>query len=469
MKSTRLYEILFALDGKERLTFLEYLRSDFVKASRKEVQLLEFLLDQREDNPPEKAELWRQLYPGKAYSDQRLRLLISNLLRQLHRFLALVALEDNPGWASLLTLRKIGELGREKYFGQQIKKVQKAFLQRSDSDSELHAYLLESERTRFLRQNPRKLHSNFHQTVDALDRWYLLEKLRLACAALNNQFVVDLEAQPLIVEGIRRLYEDAPALRTPLIEVLYRVMLVFSTPEDGKGYLRLIQALEEHREDLPPQELGVIYTYVQNYCIRQINQGHSQFLRDLFEIYIQLLDRGLLLENGQLSPWHFKNMVVVALRLQEYAWTERFIRERVRLVPSAFRENARTYNQAKLHFHRGEYSEVKKLLLQVEYEDVFYNLDSKTMLLKIYYEEEEDIALEALGRSFLAYLRRNQLVSKDHRIRYSNFVRFVIRLSQLWQPSEEQLQELKSELNGPRPIADVAWLQKVVEQRLGEL
>lgn len=469
MRSSRTYELLSSLDRRERQSLRAFLRSEFSKAAPLERALLEEVVNEKgEMEEMEKETLWQRLKPGLPYKDQRMRLLLSGLLKQIHRFLALAALEDNPGWEALLSLRRIGEKGLEKHFLQQMKKTRKAQAKRADADAELHNYLLESELTRFVRQNPRQLHANYHSTVDALDKFYLLEKLRLACAALNNQYVVDLETRPQIAQEISALFDRSPHLHSPLIQVLHQVMRVFENLDEDSRYPHLQQLLQAHAERIPPSELGVIYTYVQNYCIRQINRGRSDYLRELFLIYCRLLDRGLLLENGQLSPWHFKNIVVVALRLQEYQWTEAFIQDNVKLIPKAFRENARTYNLAKLYFHKGDYSQVKKLLLQVEYEDVFYNLDSKTMLAKIYYEEGEDITLDAFARTFLAYLRRNQLVSKDHRTRYSNFIRFVVRMSRMWKPEKEELDKMEARLYPGDAFADVAWLREELAKRRTE-
>lgn len=464
--------MLSGLSSKEVQEFSVYLESRFVGASEAETSLLQCLLEgegQVKASLPARESIWETIKPGQDYDDQRFRLILSGLLKHLHRFLAITVLDREPAWEQLLTLRRIGEKGMEKYFLQQLKKARKANLARRNQDFEMREYLLESEFTRFLRQNPRQLQPSFDVTHRALDRWYLLEKLRLACAALNNQYVVDQEVAPGVLEEINAFYNRRADLRSPLMEVLYRVMRLLSASEDETdGYRMLLNLLDLHSENLRAAELGVIYTYIQNHCIRQINRGNSAYLRELFHIYCRLLELGLLLEHGQLSPWHFKNIMTVALRLKEFDWAETFIQEKVKLISADFRDNARTYNLAKLYFHQGEYSKVKKLLVKVEYEDVFYNLDSKTMLLKVYYEEGEDIALEALARTFLAYLRRNKLVSPDHRIRYSNFVRTLLKISQLWSPLQEDLQEIAARLEPGTDHADVAWLRKVLRE-LGEV
>lgn len=465
MFKSKLLQILSKFSLAELEEFSLYLESGFVRASGAEILLLKSLREGNKlKNPlPDRENVWQTLKPGVPFDDQRLRLYMSGLMKHLQRFLAISVLDKDPGWAQLLTLRRIGEKGMEKLFLQQLKKARKTNEAHQDQDSEMRKYLLESEFTRFIRQNPRQLQPQFDTTHQALDRWYLLEKLRLACAALNNRYVVEQKILSDTLQEINAFYLRVPHLHSPLVQILYQVMILLHPSESTREAYPALQALlDQHANQLPAADLGVIYTYVQNHCIRQINQGNSSYLFELFDIYGHLLERDLLLENGQLSPWHFKNILAVALRLKKFSWAESFIAEKSKLIPQAFRENARTYNLAKLYFHQGKYSEVKKLLIKVEYEDIFYNLDSKTMLLKIYYEEGEEIALEALARTFLAYLRRNNLVSKDHRIRYSNFARTLLKISQMWSPSTEDLLTMAARLEPGNDHADVAWLRKVV-------
>ncbi|MCB9231875.1 MAG: hypothetical protein H6581_09445 [Bacteroidia bacterium] len=325
---------------------------------------------------------------------------------------------------------------------------------------------MESEVIRYRDQNPRSLPSHFQNAVDALDQWYILEKIKFACTMVNNSAVLDTEVDIPLLKEISRHIEAMGNGNSPLILIYFRILKMLQDPGSPQQYTLFKNLLLEYAGNLPEEESRDIYTLAQNYCIRQINRGRGEFLEELFLIYESLLERGLLLENGALSPWHVKNITAVALRLKKFDWTAKFLEEKIEFVAPQFRQNAQTYNLAKLYFQKGEYSEVKKLLLQVEYEDVFYNLDSKSMLLKIYFEEGEDVALDALCRSFLAYIKRNKLISEAHRTVYRNLVRYVQRLNRLDGLGKKQLSDMLEEVESNSAVSDSSWLKRMIRIRI---
>lgn len=96
-----------------------------------------------------------------------------------------------------------------------------------------------------------------------------------------------------------------------------------------------------------------------------------------------------------LSRFTYKNIVAVGLRLKEYDWTATYIPTYAKYLEVAYRENYQHYTTSKLYFSKGEYDAAMQRLIQVEYDDLFLNLDAKTMLMKIYYETQSYNALDA--------------------------------------------------------------------------
>jgi len=101
------------------------------------------------------------------------------------------------------------------------------------------------------------------------------------------------------------------------------------------------------------------------------------------------LEKELIFNEGELSPWVFKNIVLSGLRLGEYDWTEKFIKDYKERLPDESKNNAVTFNLAQLYFFKKDHDKVIRLLHQVEYEDPAYNLNSKIMLIATYYETDE--------------------------------------------------------------------------------
>lgn len=90
-----------------------------------------------------------------------------------------------------------------------------------------------------------------------------------------------------------------------------------------------------------------------------------------------------------MSQWDYKNIVYLGLRLEEYSWVKNFIIKYNEELDPKTRKNAMSYNMAYYHFFLNNYDETLTLLRSVEFSDVYYHLDSKSLLMKTYYELEE--------------------------------------------------------------------------------
>jgi len=127
-------------------------------------------------------------------------------------------------------------------------------------------------------------------------------------------------------------------------------------------------------------------------------------------------------------------------------------------------QNAYTFNLAKLYFYQKKYDQVLPLLQNVEYTDIFYQLDSKTTLIKVYYELGSYLPLMSLKESFAIMLRRKKLISEQNRINYMNFIRFTMKLFRADVKDQIKLNSLKKAIADSTNVADKGWLlEKVTE------
>src|SRR5690606_12553717 len=124
-------------------------------------------------------------------------------------------------------------------------------------------------------------------------------------------------------------------------------------------------------------------------------------------------------------PSNYKNIVTLGIRLKEFDWTDRFIEKYKETLAPQFRQNAYTYNLASYYVGKKEYKSALKLLQKVEFVDVFYHLDAKAMMLRMYYELDDTEALESLMQTFKAYLNRNKLISNYQNEVYLNLIKYT--------------------------------------------
>ena len=213
----------------------------------------------------------------------------------------------------------------------------------------------------------------------------------------------------------------------------------------------------------PQEEASDLYSLAQNYCVIQLNRGHTKYLGELFSLYQSVLERRIIIREGELSPWDFRNIVVVGLRVGDYAWTHRFIDDHLQYLPEENRENARSFNLAQVYFYEKKYAKVVEMLRFVEYEDITYNLNSKDMLLRVYYDTDEWEPLYSLFESFRTYLNRKKDIPEQTKEAYKNLIGFTKKLTRVRQGDAVNIERLRSEIQNTSNVANQKWLLEKVE------
>ena len=98
------------------------------------------------------------------------------------------------------------------------------------------------------------------------------------------------------------------------------------------------------------------------------------------------------------------------------------------------------------------------LLQKVEFSDVHWNMNSRRMLLKIYFEKGELESLESLLVSFKNFIYRHKELGGYYRDNNLNLLKFVSRLLSLGQFEKDARAALKKEIEATKGVADKDWL-----------
>jgi hypothetical protein len=301
------------------------------------------------------------------------------------------------------------------------------------------------------------------EAVGHLDRYYLTTRLRLTCELVNRHSIL---AEPYDSEQVAALLLYLEAAGTdgfsavPAVALYHQVLLLLTRPDEDGHFLRLKNLMDEFLHLVTGDERPELYSYAQNYCIRRIRQGHSGYLDELFELYKTGLETGYLLEDGVLSAWKYKNIASVGLRVRAFDWVEGFISDYLPLLPEEFRDTACAYNKAFLNYSRGNLQQALRLLLQVEFNDVFFSLDTRKMMLMIYFEQDAEEPMLSLIAAFRTYLRRNKLISENNRKSYNNFLNL---LNSIYKGADSP-EALRAEIKATHPLVEESWLLKMAQR-----
>ncbi len=469
MRSSKIYSILEYFDKYEQNRFRKYLASPYFNKDENLIKLFEVLLHDinlRRKPSFEKIDVWNKLGTKKSYDDVRFRKYCSDLLKLLEGFLAQQSYETNPLHQATYLIDAVSKKKMEKLYNSTVKTARRLSDQQVHKPASYYYYQYEIEKNFYDLLNYEKKRAdrtNMEEIANNLDYFYIAEKLRMYCAVLVQQYFSSQEYKFLFIDEILSHIKDIDLDEVPPVALYYQVFLTITQKENEGNYYRLKELLDLHGLRFPKQEALSLYYFAINYCIQKINSGNQIFSEEVFKIYNDLVNKEIIFVNDELSPWDFKNIVVLALRLGKFDWTESFIKNYHQKLPEDSRENAVTYNLAQLYFYQKKYDEVIQQLSNVEYEDVSYNLNSKTMLIATYYEIDEIIPLYSLFDSFNAYLNRNRSLPEDRKKLYKNLIKYTKKLTKLKPGDNKTLQKIKAEVQLTE-IASINWLRKKITE-----
>ncbi len=471
MIKSKIYQVLAGLSTKDLNRFERFHTSPYHNSNQRVSTLLNHLLQaiRTKQAPLPKKEMGTLIWSDKNYEDRKIRKLCNESLQLFESFVAIEFFQRDRALEATTRLKALQEANLTELYKSNVKKARTMLERQADRAGDLfyHQYQLEQSLYDMQEGSVQRFDQiNLDRILDHLDTFYVTEKLRFYCEILSRKSFATHQYRNLLIDEVLLLVKQEDFSETPVVSIYHQIILTHLEPNVEDHYFLLRHQLEEHGADLPKAEMSQVYQAALNYCNRQINNGKFYFLNESFALYKQFLQRELIFENGYITHWTFKNVVVLALRLKEFDWAKRFIHKYGQYIHETHRENAITYNLAQLYFYQKEYTAVLTQLQAVQYKDVTYNLGSKAMLFATYYELNEWEALHSLAASFRLYInRRKATISEKRRLSYTNFINFTLKLSKIISGDQGAIEKLWDTIGKTSSIASESWLKEKVIQK----
>ncbi|MES2621320.1 MAG: hypothetical protein V4615_10755 [Bacteroidota bacterium] len=471
MQNTKLFQLLQTLSVYELNRFGKFLNSPYFNEDERLMKLFETLaphFKQQTHALLEQKKIWSTIHTGKKFEQLKFARLFSDLLKKLEEFLVVDKLKQNESRRHRNLLSHLTEKKLGKHYPESARLARKKLEATAHRDGEyyLQLFKLESAENIFIEtQNQRTTEKNLLQTIEALDAFYLINKLSYLAAILHYKNFLALEGDVKLMNEVLAHLKKNDYSHIPAIAIHYRIVLSLMEPENEAHFQELKKRLAENYSLFQKTASRNMYAFAINFCIRRINFGKLEYVKELLALYQQMLQTKLMTdEEGNLSQFDYKNIVTVGLRAGDVSWTESFIRDYKNHIPKAERQNAYTFNLAKLYFYQKKYDKVLPLLQDVLYSDIFYQLDSKVTLMKAYYELGEYLPMMSLKESFRILLRRKKIISEQNRVNYMNFLRFTMKLYRADVKEKQKVTDLKKQITTSTNVADKSWLMEKIQE-----
>jgi hypothetical protein len=482
MNDSNFIKLLRKCSKNELKAFRDYVFSPFFNKNQKVQRLCDYVLNYAPDfrhSDLNKQIIFPKLFENRDYDRLPINNVISDLYQLLLDFLAFQELSERPQRLMDFQLKALLKKEMTQLAEQRIRRFHQLQSDSKWQDYEFfqHEYaLFENLDELFLTHQKRGYDENLQKKSDAFDVFYFANKLRMACDMASRNVVLNAnyECRYLAVflddfhnEGTtNKLKEPKGWAEIPVIKIYVTTLLMLENPNEEVHYFEVKKLLQNHFDLFPKSELTGIYSFLLNFCIRKINFGKGEFYSEILELYKVLLKRELIFKNEFLTQWTFRNIVTAGIRSNELDWAEKFILEyQNRLLPEE-RKNSVSYNLAAVYFAKKDYRSALQLLQNLSFSDNFYQIGTKTIQLKSYFELEETEAFYSLVSAFLKYLRRNTQLSDYHKELNVNFVKITKDIFRLKTSkdliSEKVFQKNKTvifeKLKDLKTVAERDWL-----------
>lgn len=468
MENSYLITVLRTLDKKEIRDFKKWLGSPAHNQREDVEDLFHYLTSSNHLDDPkylQKERVFKKVFPKEAYDDARLRQTVHFLTKVTEEFLVFNEWnrDDIRFQITLATIyrkRNLEKAFRKSINASETKQCRSPY--RNDEYFE-HEYLLQHEKYAFWAgRTKRQSTFNYKEISDALDSMYITNKLKLLCYRYSHGAIVKAEYDISFEEEVIQHIENKELFNTPAVGIYYYIYKVYKYPEVSEYYENLKAQIQEYSHYFPDGELNEIVLLALNYCTARINAGVKGFNREAFEFQQMGIEKDLFLENEQIDPTTYRNIVINGSLLGEYEWVEQFINNYKRFLPAGDREKMSHYCEAILFFIKGDYERCRDLLLHFDYDDILLNAQAKSMLIRLYYEEDEYDLLEALLESTRNYLARKKVMGY-RREQFMSLIRFTKKMIRLNPYNDKHKDKLKKEVAQSKPFPEKKWLLQQLE------
>lgn len=461
MERLKILELTEHLSPKETENVTFFLNSGFI-AVRPELKSLFHHLNKQHKNKPDKITLWKAVFPKAKVDENKFRKLCHELLQIIELALSIQHMLPDEEKIQQQLLGYYYENGLSVFFEQKLDKykVQYATRQRIGSNRYLNQYQLEHLYFLYL-QKQENIQStlNISTSSQSLDRFYCTQKLKYICNAINYKAILGKTEFIAFDTEVLFMIEQSDLKNDALIALYYAIYQFQINPENESNYLTAKNLLEQHAPVLEKPDLSDILQYLINYCIKKINQSKEIYLDELFVVYTIYLQH---VREKVFSPIRFKNIFLLALKMKKFEWAELFIDSYGGKLPLKVRETTIAYNKARLFYDTRQFDRVLDALLYLQHDEVQFNLISKVLIVKTFYEKNEIQFLENYIQSFKANILRSKEMNQQNKKKHLNFLKMMKKLIKLEYASKDAIEKFKEAIVSSENLPDKIWfLEKI--------
>lgn len=294
------------------------------------------------------------------------------------------------------------------------------------------------------------------ETIRSLQVHFFCRMFGHYFSGLSMQNVYNMSFQVDDLDLILKLSRNISVSREPLIKLYYQATLVLKEDKEATFY-EFLRLLDQYQDEISSKDLNELYTIAYNFCIRRFNEDN--YVNILFDIINKMIEQNALY-SGQYMPINrIRNVVVTACILKKFDWAKSFIKTYLTAIRPELRDSVRAFNMSVILFNEQQFEAALVMLNQSEMKSLQYETSRKLLLLKTYYELNEEEALYNLAESFKGFLKKNKAFSTQAKAGMMGFIKILLPLFRTKNGfSRMSPASIKQKIEKQELLSDKQWL-----------
>ena len=483
MQNSKLVEILKVFSPKEWKDFEKFVNSPYFSTGRDVSGLYTILKKHHPEFSSaqlDKEKVFTALFPSEEFNEKKIKNITSDFTGMAEQFLVSEALALNDELSDETLARVYKDKKNDKLFLKTLNSLEKK-LSRNKFQSD-KCFNEEERLERLFEEYYIGLHK-FEKSVPIRVKYteyviltFFVTFLRKQRDKIIIQNYYNLEfTSPLIesvyesldFEKLLKLLKEKKSEWLWLIEIYYYAFKTLQNVEDEPMFHKFQKLFYENIDKFSRKEQYFIFNDFIAWLHTKDNKFGTLSAREEFEIFKKMLEHTAYSpsEKEFMSVLLYRNIMNMAISLEEYNWFENFVNDFTEKLKPEFRENMENLAKSNLYFERGRFEDALECLSKIPYDLFIYKVDIKNLMLRIYYELElYDAAFSMINafRNFLSTTDEISEVFKTQQINFINFYNKLLKMKADNKPNDAGF--IAKEIEKRDSVASKHWLIEKAKQ-----
>jgi hypothetical protein len=253
----------------------------------------------------------------------------------------------------------------------------------------------------------------------------------------------------------------------PLLNMVHKTLSLYSQPFSFSRFESVRKYFYENMESFTTDFKARMYFMLINYLILMRNSGHESTDKFLFELLRKKISEGITgdLQHENLDRNHFRDYVVIALRVNELNWASEFIEKYSSLLPPGQRENEENVVKAMISLKSRNFVSAIRYIEKVKRSDYLYAMDYFRILIISKFELNEYMECLKQTNKFKRYLWTATDIPEVYSNRYKRFLKITTNLIDYKQTGEGgYLDAIDIEIEEDKNVPGFNWIMEKTKE-----